>query len=902
MANFCFQEPLGEDMSKFKTAETCSNDKPLFAIGTMPSITGRQETQPVPFLASATGESGERLRLTVADKADWQWGDSKDASLRLSVIDPRQSEREISWASDGLPITQIKYVEGLSNQLYVRWLLVQKQSSTTILQPNHHPVPMPVNEATDDSLRADSTALVQANPILKLRPAETGGNAHSDVVFSPAAFGQDPLLAVIDECGFWSIWNIMGTRRQGLDTIRLGPRVCGHIKDGLLPAFPTQHKYMAEKHGLLCMSLPDRQEGDPLEAPTRSESRAPPVLLLWKSDQIQAINMHSGGKLSPLKKFWAPDGKSNRILDVQHCPAAKDRVFILTEQSLVWAEIRRGHKHPLILHSVPHIGLVSAGMKLTTCALVGGTAMAFIYSVKTSQMAVYWLTVNEIGGAVHWHRHVTSLPGAGDFPAPSSIYQISVTPLDLQISGDGYPSGLGSGYKRAGVDFFQVNMISDTLGIRYGIYTTTYSPGQEIMLPTKRLGWSMTEQQRQWKKRRKHFLQHFENTFVLPDGMTEKELTSVLQRRDAGEDELGGQKEPEPKITQPVRLNMERLCRSIGRNLAEAQRSGPRGLPRDLLEAIKEMFEASEPGHRAPLATWHQLAEAVGDEAELDDVENDMQTEIENLFDSVDENKVIAQVRRFHEKEPADSLIGFAYLYNEYCNFWLDAENSRLSEEVQDIRRSWVAEVARNMLFSSYGVLIQDVPVFGPQNLEVSQGHSSRAPASSALLTSSPRSSQFSQEPESTGGTDGAISRLRLLAPSLASMDVTSKPHSLLSYWPAERGHDTDSYVSTVAVAADDKFRDVRERLQRKEAKRRSHVDKFRRQSMMRQSIGRGQDEEPRGSSPGPTRVQVMSSQTGPSSSQTQAPSMPPLTMSQPVSGAFGARKKKKPKRKSGFR
>lgn len=286
-----------------------------------------------------------------------------------------------------------------------------------------------------------------------------------------------------------------------------------------------------------------------------------------------------------------------------------------------------------------------------------------------------------------------------------------------------------------------------------------------------------------------------------------------------------------------------------------------------------------------------------------------MEAEIEKLFDAADENKVVAQIRRFSEKEPADALVGFISLYNEYCNFWLDIPQSRIADEIQEQRKAWIAEVARNILFSSYGVLVQDVPVFGPQSPEASQ-QPSREPASSAILTSSPPSSQPSQVPSSfadDSDSDGAIARLRLLAPSLTTTDLAaSKPHSLLSYWPAERGHDPESYVSTVAVAADDKFRYAREKLQKKEAKRRSHVDKFRRQSMMRQSMGRDRDREDdfMGSSPGPMRVQPMSSQVGGlSSSQTQAPSMPPLTMSQPVSGAFGARKKKtKTKRKSGFR
>lgn len=607
MGNFAFQGPLCEDMTRFKTVETFNNAGSLLAIGSMPTASGRQDTnKPVPFLASATGVSGESLRLTVADQTAWEWGDGKDASLQLSVIDPLQSEREISWATDGLPITQVKYAEGLSNQVNVRWLLVQKSTSTTILQPEHHPVPITETQIMAGSIAGTSAALVKANPILRLHHTDTGGNAHADVVFSPAAFGQAPLLALIDECGFWSIWDVMGTYRIDMNSVRVMLRACGQIDIGPLDEFPTQHRHPAEKHGLVMVCKPLNSMLDPLETETRAGSIAwsAPVLLMWKADQLQAVNMHSATVVSPLKRFWAPEGKNNRIIDVQNCPGSESRVFILTEKNLVWAEIRQNRDYPTVFVSIPHVGGGSSIPRMTTCALDNGTAMVFTFCTKTSQLSVYWFKAGECG-PVRWHRHVTSLPSANDVSRSSQVSQLTVTPLPLDLSNSKYPSGLGAQYKRDGVEFFQVNILFDDLSLRYGIYTTVHTPGKEVVLPTKRLAWSMTEQQRQWKKRRDHFLQHFENTFVLPDGMTEKELASALQRRGAGENELVGHKESETKVPQPVRLNMERLCRSIGRTLAETQRAGPKGLPRDLFDAIQDMFNHSEAGSRAPLATWY---------------------------------------------------------------------------------------------------------------------------------------------------------------------------------------------------------------------------------------------------------------------------------------------------------
>ncbi|EGX88853.1 RNA polymerase I-specific transcription initiation factor RRN6-like protein [Cordyceps militaris CM01] len=910
MGNFAFQEPLREDLTKFKAVETSTNDRPLLATGSMPTVSYRQDVirGPVPFLASAVGVSGELLRLSVADQTDLQWDDSRDASLQFSVIDPLQGEKEVTWATDGLPITQVKYVQGLSNQFNVQWLLVQKETSTTVLQPEYHHVPITDAQIMDGSIIATSATSVKPNPILTISHSDTGGNAHSDIVFIPADFDQRSSLALIDECGFWSIWRLMGTHRIDLNTVRVFLQACGHINTGPLAEFPSQHDHPAEKHGLLVVCKSSIAELDPLETDARTRfASSKPILLMWKADRLQAVNIHSATMVSPLKGLWTPEGKNNRIITVQRCPATESRVFILTEKNLVWAEIRNDQDKLTTLLTVPHIGDIGEGPSIptmTTCALEDGTAMVLTFSIKTNQLSVYWFKAED-NGHVRWHRHVTSLSSTMDPAQSSHISQLTVTPLRLTVSDDRSSSGLGAEYKSAGVEFFQVNMLFDDLSLRHGIYTTVYTPDQEVVLPKKRLDWSMTKQQRQWKKRRDKFLERFATTFVLPDGMTEKDLISLMQRNNADESELAGrQKESEVKVPQPVRLNMERICRSIGRNLAEAQRRGPKGLPINLFIAVQDILDTTEPGSRAPLTTWHQLPEFVGDDAELDDVENGMEAEIQNLFDAADENKVIPQVRRFNDKEPTDSLVSFADLFTEYCNLWLDGPGFRITDTVQEQRRVWVAEVARSMLLSSYGVLVQDVTVFGPQRLEVSRAQS-REPASSAMLTSSPHNSQLPQAPpDLTNSNDDALARLSLLAPSLSTTQPpTSRSHNLLSYWPAERGHDPERYVSTVAVASDDKFREARERLQRKEAKRRSHIDKFRLQSMTRRSSVRGREDEVIGSSPGPTHVQAMSSQAQPSSSQTQAPSITQVTMSQPVSGAFGARKKKsKPKRKSGFR
>lgn len=287
----------------------------------------------------------------------------------------------------------------------------------------------------------------------------------------------------------------------------------------------------------------------------------------------------------------------------------------------------------------------------------------------------------------------------------------------------------------------------------------------------------------------------------------------------------------------------------------------------------------------------------------------DIETEIEGLLENTDEHVVVTQLRRQYSNEPPNSLVGYSFLEEQFSELWLEPVAESLSEEAQQLRKIWVAEIARDVFLSSYGVMVQDVPLLGPGSSEAigeSQAdtlppHSSRSSYPSSAMSSSPATSAMPSE-----ASDAAFQRLRLLAPTIKQGALGSlRQPKVLSYWPTERGVDTQDYVSSIAVATEEKFSHAKRRLQRIEAKRKAQSEKYRRPAFMRQgfpaSDGLGEDTitELR-----PPPVQAMSSQQRmPDSSQSFGMPGPSVTMSQPVSGAFGDRKKaKKAKRKSGFR
>lgn len=75
MGNFAFEEPLTEDMTRYRNADDLSTERPLFAIGSVPDYTNLKFSRQVTLLAAATGESGELLRLAASHDTRWQWGE-----------------------------------------------------------------------------------------------------------------------------------------------------------------------------------------------------------------------------------------------------------------------------------------------------------------------------------------------------------------------------------------------------------------------------------------------------------------------------------------------------------------------------------------------------------------------------------------------------------------------------------------------------------------------------------------------------------------------------------------------------------------------------------------------------------------------------------------------------------
>jgi RNA polymerase I-specific transcription initiation factor RRN6 len=934
MGNSALSNLLQENMNRYSKVEGEISDQPLLAIGQMTNVSDHSRIAGSPMLAAATGESGELLRLARIDQSKWKWGQDKRTTLQPSVIDPDDPEEEAIWASDGLPISQVKFATSLARYDAVRWLIVQKQTSTTILHPEYHKVPVAQSSASDLNIHQSRLSRIDPNPILTVSHKMTGGNAQVDVSFNPNSKGLPPQIAIIDECGYWSIWDIMGGNK--LKT-RLIPYSCGHVSDGLLNELPSTTEHPAEKHGVLFVGTAKVdsfwEDGSQSADDSGGLAQRSSHLLIWNREKYEVIDLVSHIALPQLSLLARPKSKPDAILDIRVSPANQNHIFVLTMRAIYWIDLfaisrqeEEGPK-PTILISCPRL-LDREGLRMTTCLTSEGgqeAAMVFVFSPIHRQLQTYWFGRSMETGLPYWHRDTLTLPQNSDSTS-SDIQSLEIHPVKLTRDGDA-SSGLGADYYCAGVQFYQGSILSKSLGVQYCICVSVKDRNMPITLPSGRVDRNKSDQAQRWKKKRKQFIRHMGSTFVLPEGMADDNIKDVVKLTNRSKD-LDKINSRASAVFGPISLNLDGLCRTLQQTL-HAISDSLHDIPPALLAAIQENITEGVAEGRLPMKTWKEIGDELGP-IHLRNGFHETQPDMLDLFAGDDGQTVVTQLGRQTSQEWIRELVSLSHLNQTYVDLWLDPLEGRIPQQEEEIRRGWIADLAKDMFLATAGVMVQDMPLLGPASKE--EDGRIQPTQSSVIRIKSSQSSEGgipSSPPSATPNStnDAAVRRLQLLAPSLRlDKMANAKQSNVLSYWPTERGVSTDDYMSSVAIASDRKFDEARLRLQRIENKRKAQNDRYKLPPFMREgrepkamktsvrttagnpmsSPMRPRREEPMALPPisvAPT-PQTMSSQQGiPSSSQSQGLFGPSFAMSQPVSGIFGDRKKaKKNKRKSGFR
>ncbi|KAG6167360.1 hypothetical protein E4U51_002952 [Claviceps purpurea] len=933
-----FSDILKDSLSRSKHSDDLQDQRDTLAMGDVTDA-GPNIYTTTPLLAVVTGESGQKLRLVVANKSQWQWGEHEDALLHLSVMDISHQENETIWTGDGLPIVNVKFVTTWWQTARARWLLVQTQSTVTLLQPELHSVPVPQHHAHSSSDAFQPPSFIAPNRLIVLDHKDIGGNGISDVWFIPASIGSLPQLGVIDQCGYWSIWTLMGTWQVNMNTLRLSLYKCGHICDGVLPSIPPHTTHPAQRHGMLLIGQTCTDDSSDLPSMPEQDSKdrivsSPHYFLIWNAGNLVLLDLETEKIIQKLdivrQSRLAPDW----IIGVEQSPANPRHVFVLTARQIIWLDLALTQGaaetvvlRPTLLLACSHVGFDNEDYRMSTCRASednGSSTMVFIHSPNVGQLTVYWFGLAPETQLPQYHRHMTSLSSAGQHSAINKAQLIKVWPAKLEDDpqASGKP-GPGLEYIRNDVKFYQMTILGEDLSVRYCICASSPDPTINVTLPTIRVSWSHSEERRRHKKRRKRLLRQMGNLFVVPDGMTDENMNTLLMKRKTINIEVPNQDaakyEPRPKL-----LKVDGIMQEISSQLSSAIDRGACGLPTDMIAFIRHTFDhCTLENGTIPLTSWMQLFSNAEEPIAYDPLSDSMEPDMWELLRSTGNSAIVTQLRRrdVDGNEPSSSVLEYSSLVKQFSDFWLQSAPS-LPQEMQLVRLIWVCEVARDFYLSSYGCLVQDVPLLEPFLEAGTSSDAERHAADDITQQSSHRSTQpdikvaasSPAEPVSSPGAneaaepvDAAFQRLRLLCPTLTPGTLGPlKPPKVLSYWPSERGVDTDDYISSVALAEEAKFSHIKERRRRVESRKRAQSEKYKLPPMKR-PVGETKREEDTFVDLTQRRtpaMQIMSSQQAvPGSSQSFVVAGPSVAMSQPVSGVFGDRKVvKKGKRKSGFR
>ncbi|ROW03669.1 hypothetical protein VMCG_05481 [Cytospora schulzeri] len=194
------------------------------AIGEITDSRNASHTGSWPVVATAAGEAAHILRISVMGLEDWTCGKNSlpigcDPARGPVVTGGTQRTFQGLWCSDGTAISQIKFATKLKQRDPFRWLVVQKRSSTTILEPEIKSKPVK-NTASMLSFDVGREEHIAVNPIVTLDTSATGGDTHCDFSINLGLDEDAPQIAIMDRSGNWSVWYIERERHGSTRTTR----------------------------------------------------------------------------------------------------------------------------------------------------------------------------------------------------------------------------------------------------------------------------------------------------------------------------------------------------------------------------------------------------------------------------------------------------------------------------------------------------------------------------------------------------------------------------------------------------------------------------------------------------------------------------------------------------------
>lgn len=912
----------------------------LLAVGEIVDLKNPKSSRAAtcPVIALAAGEAGHILQLSVINAEEWSWNDS------FFAVGTSQAKFQGSWCSDGSPISKIEFAAKLKQYDPIRWLVVQKATSTTIFEPELRAKPadgispiLAFNEGAVDH--------IVFNPVATLTTKITSGEAHSDFSINLGSNDLAPQLAIIDRSGNWSVWYIGRDGHGRSRTTKVMP-----LKKGswTLPApIPFHLDHLAETHKIVWTTRTNRFDEWERDSSPSVHSDLPAGgsqatylvdldahrpkyngLLMCTHTQLQVLDIH-GARSPSWLDFCGRDGMDT-ILDVQTFYGSSSHVFVLTTDKLHL--LNTSHvggqeaKAPHVLVSCRHFrdsqqGSLKFSVTKLRSAYGGSSALVSVHSAHNFRIDLFWFLITQEGTA-KFHRQIVHFPelNRADTRESQGIQSLVAVPLHPARS-EGkrcqIPGGDTSSYAHAdNVQLCQLFVLTADLSLSCSIVALTQGVQQELAIPVKSSGLWWTDERRARFLRRK-WLRETEQAFVVSDNAEVVQLLSPLNLPSHAE----------RSETVQLRFYLLKLVEEINRAYAgNARERSVNSTGVEHFKPIRDVLKSrEEDDHIAlkPLLSYSDLWQPL-DLSTIDDtwdfslrrLNKSPHTQIFECGSYGPKQSVVDLFEkvsiRWSASLAADMLKASQWRYMELAL-------ERMAAEVYMSERGVYMVPQSTLDLASKSVLQDETQLQGeedPGGVPSSQPRSSQllptpsvTPSSSRATSEAMARTANSQDDEAMGLEDPAVARLRMYLPSVKFTPPSkSGPSRVISLWPEQRGVDPFHYqYRTPGQGQDEKAEARQRRRERQEARRQRRAEKMAHLGLKMEGIGESYSQPYRPtmirSSPPPQDVGSSQHQQAPSQglggfgfgSQSQSQSFIQgfgfsQTMSQPLSGEFGSR------------
>ncbi|KAI0518242.1 RNA polymerase I-specific transcription initiation factor RRN6-like protein [Xylaria bambusicola] len=501
LGNNLLHDCLEEEESLFPSQQDYGCQTCFVSLGELTDTSLRKHAG-IPLVVAVTGSANNVLRLARLDQERWAWPQEPNIATQLVGLAP---EKPAFWIDDNDvgPIHRVKCIVDHKPYSPTRWLAVQRDSGTTIFQPEYR------KASVDESFGRDSSPIA-ANPLFHVSREQTGGNIHSDVSFNPGTRSNPPQLAIVDERGFWSVWDVKynskpKTTREPISRLR----TCGHIERGVLGQIPHRdrsavawHKILwvgrSEDHldllGNLDLNLDHEDSTSQVSSPPLQRSSS---LLVCNLHQVKLLDVIAGVYLPDLN-FCRPDSL-DCVLDVHiaHDPQffyvlTTSKLFIVRVYSTPGVEWDKPEKIWSIVFSTPHYrSCFDHSLKLAvTQGLkpVHVTSFVHIYSSTNSWIDLFHVEFSSTDlSSVLCQANVTGL-GSLQKTLNSAIRTLYISPAPIIVKTPKSHTKLGNGLVEKRIRFYQVLALRADMSVVSVVCASSSLPSLPIVLPRKYVG------------------------------------------------------------------------------------------------------------------------------------------------------------------------------------------------------------------------------------------------------------------------------------------------------------------------------------------------------------------------------------------------------------------------------